>query len=1002
MHMLGKIFSRQSILLLLTSIFVFTNLIAIIPSQPVQAAGEEYFYLNADTIQGPEFTVNPISNEKDVIIFERTGTFRFERTNDSPPDDCIDNITITGSQNDTTHIGTVVTSISHGLPNTCTSTVEEGIPIGGATGIPAPDGGGGDPTGIYNYVNSITISGPDGEYLKAANGNFTKTTQFPSSCPDYITITDTSGTDFHAGTFFDRTPPPINPSQCGDTSFAVLVGTVANVDIQPAENSGGASEKECSGYGLLGWILCPLATGFLSFIEGIFNNVILVHLVVDPLNDSADAGTAEAAIYDIWNSFRVIANILFVVIFLVAVFGQGLAGFEVFSAYDFRKILPRLVIGAIGVQLSWYIVGWLIDVFNVIGAGTRALILAPVDGLQTLDFDFAAVGEIVSLFVGGAAAWIAVFKVPVSGLLLLLPSILLPIAIALILALLTILFRKMLIFLLIVISPIAFVMGILPGTDSFLKLWWETLWKALIMYPLIIAFIAAGELTAKMLVAGDESSATNQILGIIALFAPYFLIATTFRLAGTVLAGAAGGLQRIGTGVKEKVLGDPRDPNSIRARRRKEFQTKQRQSKVDFMARHRGAIPENLKSPRSVGRAIKAGWKNPAKRRIPSNVPFVGGKTVPTGPFSRVASVVGGMAAGMTARYGSNVALEVASANKESMDWSEAAAEHNAAMLMATIGATETPEGKPIPMHIQREAARHKRNSSDVMASAKQLIMWSRDPDTANGYIRPALAKLATDGVHSEELMRRAWADATNYPDVKGLHPEHNVTDLITGELIPEKTLDHVAKMDARERNGQILMKGLGHYDMLSQVARNIADTSAPISPQNTDLDRHNAAKFFNTEYDRLVRVTENDAFGIYSATMKAYIDKRAADDYAAGKDKSTSDYIGFEGKTVQNIRLMEGGKDLAYRALREMRQTDLTQSIEHPSTPDNIKAEARDELALFSDPSAGGMTDVQMIARMAGTQYTENPHGLAGRKDFLTHHEKLPVSPRPTAGAGP
>lgn len=118
------------------------------------------------------------------------------------------------------------------------------------------------------------------------------------------------------------------------------------------ENDGGASQDECSAYSVLGWLLCSITTGFLSFIQNIFNGIILNQLVVSPLDDSPTADPANQAIFDIWNSFRIIANILFVVVFLVSIFGQGLAGFQVFSAYDFRKILPRLFLGVIGIQLS--------------------------------------------------------------------------------------------------------------------------------------------------------------------------------------------------------------------------------------------------------------------------------------------------------------------------------------------------------------------------------------------------------------------------------------------------------------------------------------------------------------------------------------------------------------------------------------------------------------------------------------------------------------------------
>lgn len=311
------------------------------------------------------------------------------------------------------------------------------------------------------------------------------------------------------------------------------------------------------------YFICPLITALFNGIDFIYSNIIIRVLPFSPLNDAAVEGSAEAALFDIWNNFRVLANILLVVVFLLAIIGQGLAGFEVFSAYEIKKIVPRLVVGVIMVQLSWYFVGFMVDVFNILGAGIRGIILAPVDGIQfTLNLDLEGNWNEIASTIGiiggvGVGLW-------VGGVVMGLPLILFPIIFGLILAFLTILLRRVLLMLLIITSPVAMLAWILPTTDVVFKKWWEYFWKALIVYPLIIALLAAGELFAKIIIAGntaDAASATQQniylsITAIIMLFAPYFLIPMVFRFAGGAMALIAGGLDNQGKNLNKRLFGD--------------------------------------------------------------------------------------------------------------------------------------------------------------------------------------------------------------------------------------------------------------------------------------------------------------------------------------------------------------------------------------------------------------------------------------------------------------
>lgn len=320
------------------------------------------------------------------------------------------------------------------------------------------------------------------------------------------------------------------------------------------------------------WLICPVVNLLFLGINTLYSAFILPLLPIDPLNASNNPSSAEASLFLIWNNFRIIANVLLVLVFLAVIIGQSLGGFSSFSAYDIRKIIPRLVIGVIAVQLSWFIVGFLIDIFNVLGAGIRGLILAPVNDFSVaLNFDMESNWQEIGLAIGIGGALAA--GIWVGGILMGLPLVLFPIILGMILAFITILMRRVLIMLLIVTAPLAFLAWILPNTDTIFKKWWEYFWKALIMYPLIIALLSAGELMASIITASNLAESQTQesvaisLVAMIALFAPYFLIPFTFRFAGSALAEVANGLDKQGKNFNERIFGTSRDQGSWRGRR---------------------------------------------------------------------------------------------------------------------------------------------------------------------------------------------------------------------------------------------------------------------------------------------------------------------------------------------------------------------------------------------------------------------------------------------------
>ncbi len=324
---------------------------------------------------------------------------------------------------------------------------------------------------------------------------------------------------------------------------------------------------ESSGF-TLSWLFCPIINGLANASDAIFDKVIKPLLKVSSINPS-DTTSPE---YKMWSSFRIIANILLILALLVAVFGQTIG----LDAYTAKKMVPRILVAAVMINLSIYAVSFAVDMTNIIGGGIGSILTAPL----------ASAGSHVTYSLNGATSGIgltvlfgSLFAIKAIGLANVLPFIglfiLLPAFLAFLGVVVTLLIRRGIILLLIISSPIAFVLYCLPNTEQYFKKWWDLLLKTLLVYPIvIIVFSMAQVLSVTINLAGKTggiSSVFAQLLGVILLIIPLFLIPFAFKFAGGVIGNFAGTLAGWNKRAHQGVLGDARNQNSARNRAKARF-----------------------------------------------------------------------------------------------------------------------------------------------------------------------------------------------------------------------------------------------------------------------------------------------------------------------------------------------------------------------------------------------------------------------------------------------
>ncbi len=279
--------------------------------------------------------------------------------------------------------------------------------------------------------------------------------------------------------------------QISEDAFVVFVGYKdANM---PKDSSGSTitedssttetAENTCSG-GVLGWIICAILDYIQSFLDTIREKLMGL-LTVAPL--SLDT---TSSMFIIWDRIRNLANIAFIVVFFVIIFSQATS--IGISNYGIKRLLPRLVIIAVAANLSYYVCVFMVDLFNILGSGMYNL-LANAGGATTISISNSSAASFGGLLALSATA--VVFTSAAGQLFILVVVAFLSI----LLAYIALLLRQMVIIILVVISPIAFIAGLLPGTQDWLKKWADMFMSLLALYPIVMFIFAAAELVSTIL-----------------------------------------------------------------------------------------------------------------------------------------------------------------------------------------------------------------------------------------------------------------------------------------------------------------------------------------------------------------------------------------------------------------------------------------------------------------------------------------------------------------------
>jgi hypothetical protein len=292
--------------------------------------------------------------------------------------------------------------------------------------------------------------------------------------------------------------------------------------------------------GALGWILCPVLNTMGSMADdmlGIFQGFLRI--------DAPKTLGVDTVTYKVWQSILSIANVVFVIIFLIVIFSQ-ITNIGI-SNYGIKKILPKLIIAAILVNLSFYICQIAVDLSNIVGNSIQGLLDNATSGVTGSTGGWWSGNNTFTNILGGTTGILVAASVAWASLATIIPAL-----VGAIIALLMILFilvgRQALIILLTVAAPLAIAAMVLPNTETLFKKWQKTFMAMLLLYPIVTSVFGISKLASSILgqIFTDSHDTIGQIMAGAITIIPLFVVPGLLKSSLSSLGKLGGTLSSLG------------------------------------------------------------------------------------------------------------------------------------------------------------------------------------------------------------------------------------------------------------------------------------------------------------------------------------------------------------------------------------------------------------------------------------------------------------------------
>jgi len=368
----------------------------------------------------------------------------------------------------------------------------------------------------------------------------------PTGSTVYQSIPQT-GTDGGQKAFVLYFTPGVDPPTA-KTAKAVEFTYSASTGLSNPKNAtdvsltlkGEQSEKSSCSVSGIGWIICPVSVFLAEAMDNVFN-ILSEMIKVQP----SVLGDPNNSMYIAWNVMRNIANIAFVIVFLIIIYSQ-LTSYGV-SNYGLKKLVPRLIIAAILVNVSFIVSALAIDISNILGYSIQNVFNDIRENVFNLTEDnFGAVNQamenpwaqLTATVLAGGGVIGGVAYAAGGGLYMLIP-LLLGLILTLIFVVIVLAARQAIIVILVIIAPVAFVANLLPNTEKWFDKWKDLFVTMLIFFPAFSLVFGGSQLAGQLIIQNAGGNIVTVIFGMAVQIAPLVITPLLLKFSGSLLGRIA-------------------------------------------------------------------------------------------------------------------------------------------------------------------------------------------------------------------------------------------------------------------------------------------------------------------------------------------------------------------------------------------------------------------------------------------------------------------------------
>ncbi len=284
---------------------------------------------------------------------------------------------------------------------------------------------------------------------------------------------------------------------------------------------------------------------------------ILYSIIAKILLDQTEI-TKSDAVRKHWGNFLSIANIILIIAFLVVIYSTATSTGGL-SNYDVKKLLPRIIIFAIAINLSFYICMVLVDLSTILGKGMFGLLMGgnAGDAPQLVKHAQDTAG---TLNIAGIAL------VAVAAVLVILVGA--PIIMALLTIVFALIVRGIALMILVIISPVAIATYLFnsQGLSKGFTMWRDNYIKLLLVFPLFMLVWGGSRVVSSLTDQSEANKFFVLLIEAICLITPALSIMPLFKMSGNIMGKAAllaasnGAANKFAGWTGSKLTGKPGDP----------------------------------------------------------------------------------------------------------------------------------------------------------------------------------------------------------------------------------------------------------------------------------------------------------------------------------------------------------------------------------------------------------------------------------------------------------